>query len=107
MAKLNLEKMSIVELRELAAAVEQELGRRKKDEVKGTVAQIKSLAATLGMSVEDILRYGKKAKTSKGEAKYRNPENPAQTWTGKGRQPAWVKTQMNRGKTLEELLLAS
>jgi DNA-binding protein H-NS len=107
MAKLNLEKMSIVELRELAAAVDTELERRKMDEVKGTAAQIKSLAATLGMSVEEILRYGKKAKTSKGEAKYRNPENTAQTWTGKGRQPEWVKTQMNRGKTLEDLQLAS
>jgi DNA-binding protein H-NS len=90
MAKLNLEKMSIVELRELAAAVDTELERRKKDEVKGTAAQIKSLAATLGMSVEEILNHGKKTKTSKGKPMYRNPENPDQTWTGKGRQPEWV-----------------
>ena len=25
-------------------------------------------------------------------AKYKNPSNPAQTWTGRGKMPAWVKS---------------
>jgi DNA-binding protein H-NS len=26
--------------------------------------------------------------------KYQNPKNPAETWSGRGRQPLWVKEQL-------------
>src|SRR6516164_5864898 len=30
--------------------------------------------------------------------KYRNPKNPAETWSGRGKQPHWVRTQLEAGK---------
>ena len=36
-------------------------------------------------------------------AKYRNPDNPRQTWTGKGRQPVWLKEVLDGGGSLAEL----
>ena len=38
-----------------------------------------------------------------GGPKYRNPDNPAQTWSGKGKRPAWVKAALAAGKSLESL----
>ncbi len=41
-----------------------------------------------------------KAHTMKGvklPAKYRNPQNPTQTWTGRGVDPAWVATLRESG----------
>lgn len=35
--------------------------------------------------------------------KYRNPDNAAQTWTGRGKQPLWFVAAVNGGKTREEL----
>ncbi|HTQ07400.1 MAG TPA: H-NS histone family protein [Polyangiaceae bacterium] len=35
--------------------------------------------------------------------KYRNPRNPAQTWSGRGAQPLWVKDALAAGKTLSDL----
>lgn len=35
--------------------------------------------------------------------KYRNPENAAETWSGKGKRPAWVKEALAEGKSLESL----
>ncbi|QLG87676.1 H-NS histone family protein [Chitinibacter bivalviorum] len=35
--------------------------------------------------------------------KYRNPNDPSQTWTGRGRQPAWIQDWVANGGTLEEL----
>jgi DNA-binding protein H-NS len=90
-------------LRELAASIDQELQRRKKDEVKQTQAQIKALAAEIGMSVDEILGHGKKGNGQKSPPKYQHPENPKQTWTGKGRQPGWFKELVDQGKTPEEL----
>ena len=38
-------------------------------------------------------------------AKYKHPGNPAKTWSGRGRQPAWVKEHLESGKDLDELLI--
>jgi DNA-binding protein H-NS len=35
--------------------------------------------------------------------KFRNPYNPAETWSGRGRQPRWVVEQLTLGKRMEEL----
>jgi len=38
--------------------------------------------------------------------KYFNPENPAQTWSGRGLKPRWFTAQLESGRTVNELLLA-
>jgi DNA-binding protein H-NS len=38
--------------------------------------------------------------------KYRNPDNPAETWSGKGKRPAWLEAALARGKTLESLQIS-
>ena len=35
--------------------------------------------------------------------KFRNPDNPAETWSGRGRQPRWVAEQLRSGKRMEDL----
>jgi hypothetical protein len=41
----------------------------------------------------------------KGGPAYRNPRNSAETWTGRGRQPKWVRETLARGVRLEELVI--
>jgi DNA-binding protein H-NS len=38
--------------------------------------------------------------------KYQNPKNPAETWSGRGKQPRWVKVQLLAGKKLDRFLIA-
>ena len=38
--------------------------------------------------------------------KYQNPKNPAETWSGRGKQPHWVQAQLKAGRKLEHLLIA-
>jgi len=38
--------------------------------------------------------------------KYQNPKNPAEKWSGRGKQPHWVKAQLKSGKKLERFLIA-
>jgi DNA-binding protein H-NS len=37
--------------------------------------------------------------------KYQNPKNPAETWSGRGRQPLWVQEQLRAGKKLDRFLI--
>jgi DNA-binding protein H-NS len=34
--------------------------------------------------------------------KYKNPEQPAETWAGRGNQPRWLIAQLRSGKQLDE-----
>jgi DNA-binding protein H-NS len=38
--------------------------------------------------------------------KYQNPTNPAETWSGRGKQPHWVRAYLNAGEKLEHFLIA-
>jgi DNA-binding protein H-NS len=38
--------------------------------------------------------------------KYRNPERPFETWSGRGKQPRWVSAQLRSGKKVDELLIS-
>ena len=38
--------------------------------------------------------------------KYQNPKNPAQKWSGRGKQPRWVQAQLKAGKKLEHFRIA-
>lgn len=37
------------------------------------------------------------------KAKYKNPDNPKQTWSGMGRKPGWLIAHLDAGKKLEGL----
>jgi DNA-binding protein H-NS len=37
--------------------------------------------------------------------KYQNPKNPIEKWSGRGKQPHWVKVQLKAGKKLEQFLI--
>jgi DNA-binding protein H-NS len=38
--------------------------------------------------------------------KYRNPENPAETWAGRGLKPRWLSAAIKAGKKLENFSIA-
>ena len=37
--------------------------------------------------------------------KYRNPANPAETWTGRGKQPRWLAALTAQGRKVEDFLI--
>ena len=53
----------------------------------------------------------KARKTTKGRSlgkvapKYRNPDNPKDTWTGRGKQPRWLAALTAKGRKLEDFLI--
>lgn len=106
--KIDLTKLSLDELKKLSKDVQSAIGdfeQRKRREAR---SKVEELAKTLGYTAEELLgaagsRGGRKAKSAKGVAKYRNPANPDQTWTGRGRRPDWVNAALAEGKALDDL----
>ena len=48
---------------------------------------------------------GKARKTGKVPPKYRNPANPVETWTGRGKQPRWMAAETAKGRKVEDFLI--
>jgi DNA-binding protein H-NS len=37
--------------------------------------------------------------------KYRNPKEPSETWSGRGKQPRWLKAALSAGHKIEEFVI--
>ena len=100
----DLSKYSLAQLRALEVQIIDELKTRHFLSVSKAREQILHIARNAGLS-EKQLRAIKVAKTPKQkqvQVKYRNPKNPNEQWSGRGRQPAWVKAWVASGKSLED-----
>lgn len=107
MADIDLDGMSrddLMKLRkDLDKAIENYETRRKQE----AIAAAEAAAREAGYSLSELMGGAQKAK-GKGKVnppKYRHPENPDITWTGKGRQPAWIKDAVESGKSLDDFLI--
>lgn len=112
MANIDLSNYNLAELKGLQFEVEKQIKSRQQEEVKKAREQILALTKNLGVSVDELLsaKGGKPGKSGKGKgqsaggaAQYRNPGDTSQTWTGRGRRPAWVTEALSGGKTLDDL----
>lgn len=104
MSRPELNEMSLPELKQLQKEVAQAIDSfrdRQKEEAR---AVLEAKAKELGFSLNELSGGSKRrGGKSTSPAKYRHPENPTLTWTGRGRRPNWVAAALDQGKTLEDL----
>lgn len=117
---INLSDLSPRELDALIANAKKRKTTLKKRKPIATVrSKIAALAEAEGYSVADLFGGGRTAravprglprkgrKLGKVAPKYRNPANPLETWTGRGKQPRWLAAQVAQGKKADDFLIAA
>jgi DNA-binding protein H-NS len=100
MARANgLDKLSYAELLALQEKIAVAIVARKSEDAKVTRDQLRAYAEKAGFKLEEL--FGSK-RSSKGSsvAKYRNPKDASQTWTGRGRKPNWLNDAVKKGAKL-------
>jgi len=101
---ISLEKMSRKDLLELRDQVEKALKNAEKRERKEALKAAEKAAAEFGFSLSELASDGSKSsKGMKAAAKYKNPANPEQTWSGRGRKPQWVHDALKSGADISDL----
>ncbi len=101
---IDLGTMRRKELLELRNQVEKALKDAEVRERKAALKAAEKAAAEFGFSLSELSPEGAKpAAGSKTKAKYRNPGNPSQTWTGRGRKPQWVHDALKAGADISDL----
>lgn len=107
---INLDALSPAELQALIKSAEAQMGAARKNHIHEVRAKMDALLASSGLTLDEVYprRGGKGAKGPKAAVapKYRNPDNAAQTWSGRGKRPLWfVEALKKRGVTAENLLI--
>src|SRR3954447_26498508 len=102
---IDLSKLNIEELEGLVKDAQAEINSRREAERDRVLSQMRELAASLGLTLEDVgrLERGKSAAGGSVAPKYRHPSDPNLTWSGRGKRPAWIAEALASGKSLEDL----
>lgn len=107
------------DLLRLARDIEREITKRTESAASKVLREATKLARAAGLELSDLFprtsKPGRGKKTTqahgtadgapkrKARAKYANPADPTQKWTGRGRKPRWVEAHLVAGGQLEDL----
>lgn len=103
----GLGRMTYTQLMDLRARVDEAIVAARAAEKRALLAKMEALAAKAGLTLSDVVDTNGRASKPKGTksvVKYRNPKDPSQTWSGRGRQPNWLVGALKKGQKLESFL---
>lgn len=108
---MDLDSMSLEDLRSLRTQLDRAISSFEARRRKEALAAAERAVRELGFNLSELTggagrgRRSGAAGGSESHAKYAHPEDPNQTWSGRGRRPRWVLEQLESGKSLSDLLV--
>ena len=101
---MQLRSMSLDKLVTLKTQVEAALSAKVAEQRRMVEAGLSKLGRFQG-GARTKVAFGRGA-WGKAAPKYRNPENPVETWAGRGLKPRWLTAAIKSGKNLDDFLIA-
>jgi DNA-binding protein H-NS len=111
-SEFHISTIPTLKLKALFKDIETELKHRDVTDKREALERMRDIAAEYGLTLSEVINKDGRLDTKKpkpknadqnSKPKYINPDNPDQTWSGRGQQPKWVKEALAKGKTLEQL----
>jgi DNA-binding protein H-NS len=102
---MNLKSMSLDQLSKLKEQVAAALSAKVIEERRAVHEQLSRLDR---LAARGARSNGVRGGTQGTVApKYRNPDNPAETWAGRGLKPRWLAAALKTGKKLEDFSITA
>ena len=98
---MNLKSMTIDALVGLRGKIDAVLTTKVADERRSLETDLAKLSRVDMGSGRSKASFGRGVR-GKAAPKYRNPENPSETWAGRGLKPRWLAAALKSGKKLED-----
>jgi DNA-binding protein H-NS len=109
--RLNLDAMSVDEMWQLHEKISQVLSVRLASEKRELEKRLGQLRREKEMRQTEPTETSLKAtprerrKYPRVYPKYRNPNEPSETWSGRGKQPRWLAAALKTGHAIEEFAI--
>lgn len=100
---MNLNALSLKELKELQSQVSRAIATFEDRKKKAALAELEEKARQMGFSLAELTGAPGVRKRAPASAKYANPANASDTWSGRGRKPRWFIQAIAAGKSPEDL----
>jgi DNA-binding protein H-NS len=105
MKKSDLEKMSTDELWEFHEEIATALAAKMTAEKSVLELRLKQLMGQF--EVERRRETPDRRPYPTVAPKFRNPDQPSETWAGRGKKPRWLTAQLKSGKKIDEFRITS
>jgi DNA-binding protein H-NS len=111
--KLNLDAMSVDEMWQLHEEISRVLSVRltsEKRELEKRLAQLrreKEMRQSEPTGAQSLIEAPRERRRyPRVFPKYRNPQEPSETWSGRGKQPRWLAAALKTGHSIEEFVIS-
>lgn len=103
--EINLNALSMKELKDLQAQVAKAISSFQDRQKKAALAELEEVARSKGFTLAELTGAAVTRKRSIGVAKYANPADRSDTWSGRGRKPRWFIDALAKGKKPDDLAI--
>jgi DNA-binding protein H-NS len=100
---IDLHALSWKELKDLQSQVAKAIASFEERKKKQAIAELEDKAREMGFSLSELTGGVPSRKRAPSAARYANPANPADTWSGRGRKPRWFIAALAAGKSPESM----
>lgn len=104
MASIDWNTLTLKELKDIQKQATKAIANFEKRRKQEAVVALEAKASEMGFALKDLVGSDKGSVT-KSRPKYAHPDNRALTWTGRGRQPRWIKEGLAEGKSLGDFAI--
>jgi DNA-binding protein H-NS len=102
---MNLKSMSLDRLVELWEQVNSTLSAKVVDHRRSLESELSKLSRYQGRATTRSA-LGRGGARGSVAPKYRDPQNPSETWAGRGLKPRWLAAAIKTGKKMDDFLIA-
>jgi DNA-binding protein H-NS len=106
---VDIKNLNHNQLNDLINKAQQRQSELRKEKVAKLREKIHALIKAEGYAFEDIFGHARATKTRRSGGtvapKYRNPADPEQTWSGRGKRPRWFSDALKAGKKEKDLAI--
>ena len=102
---IDVNTLSLKELRDLQSVVGKAIASFEDRKKKAAIAELEEKAREMGFSWAELTGAPVTRKRTPATAKYANPANASDTWSGRGRKPRWFIAALAKGKQPEDLAI--
>ena len=102
---IDINNLSLKELKDLQSQVAKAIANFEDRKKKEALAEIEEIARAKGFSLAELTGASVTRKRSPAVAKYANPDDASDTWSGRGRKPRWFAAALAAGKQPDDMAI--
>jgi DNA-binding protein H-NS len=101
----DLNSLSLKELKDLQSQVAKAIAGYEDRRKREAIAELEEKAKEMGFSWAELTGAVTARKRSPSVAKYANPADKSDTWSGRGRKPRWFAAALSKGEKPEDMAI--